>query len=197
MRLTRSNEGEVGVESIRINGMRIGDLPIGMGNQAKEWLPIAMDVERQNKIENILASYPRVTMAYLEARIRECKTAIKDFKRVRDETQEEIGRYRALIQQSEGRPSLRSIEPRIDEVANNDALSHEEKVAVIKQLKQDAAQWDIENLQVQIEQFEENIRRLDKAMDQEQDSLSDLYETKGKIMARDLELRALGVERIE
>jgi hypothetical protein len=187
-----SNRGEVGVASIRLNGWRIAEIPLGLGNQAVAQIPLALDLERQQEIENILASYPRVTAEYLESRIRECQTAIKDFQRVKKETRVKIGEYRALMQAEEGKPMLRDLDDKIAEIAKTD-LSHEEKVAQIKALKQGCTPYDTKSMQAQIDQFEMNMDRLDEAIQQENDSIAELNETKGMIAIRDNELRGLGV----
>ena len=194
---TTSNRGEMGVKSIRIHGMRIEELPLGMGNQAKAGIPLALNNERLQEIENVLAAYPRVTVEYLDARILEAQTSMQDFIRTKKETQAKIGEYRALIQQCEGKRTLRELEPEIKAIQQRDDLDLAGKTAAIKALKVGVAQYDPQQLSQQIAQFEESIERFDAAVQSENDSIAKLRETKGKITVRDMQLRQLGVQKVE
>jgi len=194
---TTSNRGEMGVKSIRLHGMRIEELPLGLGNQAKAGIPLALDNERLQEIDNVIASYPRVTVEYLEARVTESQTSMQDFIRTKQETKQKIAEYRALIQQCEGKKSLRDLEPEIQAVQKRDDLDLAGKVAAIKALKVGTSQYDAAQLTQQITQFEEGIERLDNAIQAENDSIAKLRETKGMIAIRDLQLKRLGVQRIE
>jgi len=195
--VAKSNKGEVGVKSIRLNDMKIEDLPMGQGNEAVKGLPEAIENEHQQMIEEVLARYPRVTVEYLDGRIAEAQRSMSDFINTRKKTRTKIGEYRALIQSCEGRKTLREVEPQIDEIAANPDLEKDQKMRLIRELKQDCAEYDVPSMIEQIAQFEDNIERLDDAIQKENDSIAELRETKGRISIRDSQLKALGVTDIQ
>jgi hypothetical protein len=104
-----SNIGEVGVASIRIAGQRIEDLPLGLGNEAKAQLPLAMDMERQQKIAGVLSRFPTGKRVYYESRIKEASANIYGFGEQRVLRRKWIGEYRATLQSIEGQPNVRDL----------------------------------------------------------------------------------------
>ncbi len=58
------------MRSIRIDGRRIGDLPLGQGNEAKDGLSEFLKTQKLTKSENIKAKYPKHKIAYLESRTK-------------------------------------------------------------------------------------------------------------------------------
>jgi hypothetical protein len=61
-----------GVDSIRIKGRKIEDLPLGLGNEAKAQLPEAIAAERLQHIAEINAEFPAHRIDYLNSRVNEC-----------------------------------------------------------------------------------------------------------------------------
>jgi hypothetical protein len=190
-----NNFGEVGVDSIRINGQRIADLPLGLGNDAKDQIPIALSNERQQKIADVLARYPRVTREYLQSRMRECQTAIADFKRVKKETQEAIKDFTLLAQNQEG-VAFHDIEEELYKIGHRTDLSFEERKRLIAEKRSTVSVYNPVDLSKQITNFQENIERLDDAIQAENDSVSELVGLLARIDIRDAELKSLGVTTI-
>ena len=190
------NIGEVGVESIRINGQKIGSLPFGQSQRTAEQIPLALAHEKQQKIADVLARYPRVTREYIDSRLRECQTAIIDFTRVKKETQTKIADFTLLAQQQTGE-SFTDIEDDLYEIGARTDISHEEKKILIRERRANVCEYDRNNLYQQITQFQENIERLDAAIQAENDSTTEVKVLLGKLEVRDAELKALGVTKIE
>lgn len=186
-----SNIGEYGVESIRVDGMRIERLPLGRGEIAKGQIPLALDVERQNEIEGILARYPKHDIDYLEGRIREAKTVRARFQEEIDGLKKKIGEYRVHLKQCEGKRRPSEVEEGIKQIVALD-LPHDEKVQRIKEAKQDMAPWDVDGLENQIGLFEDSINRyLDGVID-ESNVIAMLSELVGLVKMRDMELANKG-----
>ena len=71
-----SNKGTTGLESIRLNGMKIDNLPIAEGAHTKaQWADI-QEADKQNTITNIRAKYPTQTVAWVTGAIREAEDTI-------------------------------------------------------------------------------------------------------------------------
>lgn len=189
------NIGEVGVESIRINNKKIDDLPFGQAQRAADQLPAALAAEQQQKISDVLARYPRVTHEYIESRLHECATAIKDFKRVKKETQQKIADFTLLAQQQQGE-NFTDIEDELYEIGARTDIDIEEKKRLIKDRRSNCSAYDRNSLYTQITQFQENIERLDNAIQAENDSITELKVLLGKLEVRDAELKLLGVTEI-
>lgn len=190
------NIGEVGVESIRINGQKIANLPFGQSQRTAEQIPLALAHEKQQKIADVLARYPRLNRDYVDARIRECRAAIDDFKRVKQETQTKIADFTMLAQQ-QGGESFTDIEDELYAIGARSDISVEEKKVLIKERRQNVCEYDRNALYKQITQFQENIERLDDAIQSENDSITELRVMLGKLDLRDAELKSLGVTKIE
>lgn len=192
-----SNIGESGVKSTRLLGKRIENLPPHMSAQAMQQLPGAYALEKQNAIKTLMAEYPRVTREYLEGRIREATTAKKDFLQTKIDTKGKIKEYRQLIKQAAGRKSMRDIEPELEAIRTSTTMEFEEKKAAVAELRRDLVDYSVDDLYDQIDLFEENITRLDIAIEAESNSIAELREVMGQIAVRDKKLRELGVDRIE
>lgn len=91
------NIGESGIKSIRLDGRRVDDLPLGQGNEAIAQLPDAIASDRETKISNVKAKYPRPSVAYLESRIREAYHTIDKVTELREQQREHISEYAILI----------------------------------------------------------------------------------------------------
>ena len=187
-----SNIGETGLESLRINGKRIGDLPFGASQQAQVQLPMFIAAERQQQIKTVYASYPKASRDYLLARKRECETGIKDFKRVKAEKQVKIKEL-VLLAKNQNGPSFRDIEEELYAIGARTDISVDEKKKLIAEKRAQVSDYDPLSILQQVEQFQEDIERLDAAIQQENDSIAELTATLAKVEIRDAELRRLGV----
>lgn len=190
------NSDEVGVESIRINGQRISELPFGASQRAAEQIPLALATEKQQKISDVLARYPRATREYIDARLHECTCAISDFTRVKKETQQKIADFTLLAQTQQGE-NFTDIEDELYAIGARSDIGLEEKKVLIKERRANVCDYDRNSLYRQITQFQENIERLDAAIQAENDSITELKVLLGKLEIRDAELKQLGVAKIE
>jgi len=157
-----SNIGVIGVESIRLSGMRIEDLPIAESAIAKPQLPIAYDMERQNKINDILATAPAQSIDYLKAIIKQCRSNIERIIKLKIEVTQKISEY-------EG--GLAMCKHRDKEIAKiEDDFEREEK---INKLNKDFLPYNIEAMRTQINQFKETIERCENVIEIENESIKE------------------------
>jgi len=189
-----SNEGETGPESIRVNGVRVQDLPLGLGEIAKQQIPLAMDIHRQNKVNNILKRYPTQKVDYLESRVREARENMVRVKTLKTKCQEDIRDYNSLIKEVEGKPFLGDLDDEIQEIGMGSGTL-EEKKAKIHALKEGTTPHKVSALKQQISQFEDSIERCDGVIQQENDTIAELSVLIGSCTMRDLELRAVGAAK--
>ena len=186
-----SNVGETGLESIRISGRRIQDLPMAPSAHAKQGLPAAIAGDRQSKIDGILARYPKASVAYLEGAIRECKDNIRRVQVTKQECKASIKEYHGLLAACAGKPSLRDLGQEIHAISQQD-LPLEARMTLIHDLKATAAPYDVAALTTQVAQFEESIERCDAVVQQEHESIAECSEALGQCRMRDQELKSLG-----
>lgn len=190
------NEGEVGIESIRLNGKKLDNLPPHQSRQAQLQLPEAIQAELDQKVENICGKFPRTTKEYVESRIEEARTSIKDFKQVKKDRMQTIKEFVHQAKALKG-PSFRDIEPELEAIGNREDISFEERKALIREKRLACSQYDRNAMYEQVQQFQEDIERLDAAIQAENDSIADLTSTLGKLEIRDAELKSLGVTDIQ
>lgn len=174
--------GISGPESVRLNGVRIENLPIAEGARAKEQIPEVYEADRQTKIAAIKARYPKASVVYYEARVRECHENIERIKNFRDKQQAQISDYTSQLAMCKYR------EGEIAAIPEDDP----DRVAKIKELKKRFPPYDVKAMRAQIVQFEEACERSDSVIAQENASIAELSEAIGRCRQRDLELKALG-----
>lgn len=177
------NVGEIGLNSIRLGEMKICDLPIGECARAASQLPLVEDTERQNKIEDILAGFPKHRVDYLEGRIRECERNILHIQEMKSQQQSLISEYTSQISLCEFR------DKEIDRISADDPARDEK----ISDLSKRFPPYNVSAMQQQIIQSGEALVRADEVIAQEYNSISELRETLVHCRARDAKLRALGV----
>lgn len=192
-----SNIGEVGVKSIRLAGKKIENLPPHQSAVALQQIPAAKALELENEIKGILASYPRVTQEYLQSRIREAEQSKADFLRTKVETKGKIKELRMLVKQASERKTISDIQPELEAIRVDDSMSFEEKKAKVQELMAGTGLYSVDGLYDQVDLFEENIVRLDQAIEQETESIAELREVLAQITIRDKQLKALGVTEIQ
>jgi hypothetical protein len=175
----KSNIGQTGVASIRIKGQRIEDLPLGLGNQAKDQMADAIETERLNAIAEINAQYPHQRVDYLSARINECEENKNRMRRMISETHGRIQEYRGLIMSCDMRDKLLADED--DPVKRKEILGH-------------WGRWDAEALRQQIEQDKEAIERFEDVIKQEDESIKEHSECISLCRERDKKLAQLGAK---
>ncbi len=173
-----SNVGERGPGSIRVAGMRIEDLPIAEQAAARQQLPLVLDMDRRNQIENIIVGSPKQDVSYLKARIAECLDSIG---RIGDLKTREL----ALIAEYTGHITLCRY--------RDDLLEKETDPDRIREIERKFPPYNVEKMEQQIEQSKASIARAEAAIEQEHASIRELNAVVGKCEVRDQRLRALGV----
>lgn len=191
-----SNIGEVGVGSIRIAGQRVEDLPLGLGNEAKGQIPLALDRERQQKIATVISSFPTGKKVYYESRIKEASSNIVNFGEQRVLRRKWIGEYRATLQEIEGMPNVRDLEEDIFAISQRSDIDLEAKKQIIHDMKEGHTTYVAEDMITQMGQYETDIERYDTAIQDENDSIGVLRQVIGLVVMRDHELKNLGVARV-
>ena len=179
-----TNVGNIGPDSIRVGGMKIQDLPIAEMAQASSQIPLAEDTDRQNKINDIIAGAPKQRVSYLEGRIAECNANVIRIKGMRGQQQQMISEYTAQI----GLCKFRDKE--IEDISEDDP----ERDVLIKDLNKRFPPYNVAAMEQQIVQSTEAMERADDVVAQEYTSVAELREYLVLCQARDVKLRALGVE---
>ena len=174
-----SNKGQLGIESIRLGGMKIQDLPIAELARSIPQLKIVEDAERQKKISDILDEYPNQRVAYLDSRVEECNTNIDRMAQVNAEQETLISEYTSIISLCKFRDK------------ELEGLTDKEK---IKELKKKFPPYNVKAMETQIEQSKEAIVKVAHVVSQEYDSIVALKEKMALCIQRDVKLRNLGVK---
>jgi len=181
-----SNIGQVGVESIRIKGRMIDDLPLGQGNEAKAGLPAAIEQERLNKIETINANYPTHRIDYLISRINECEENKKRMMLTIAQLGKMSSDYKGQIVMCEHRD-------REIAIAQEDVmLSDDEITAKVRELRRQFPLYDVVAMEQQIIQNDEGTERCTKVIEQEDTSIKELTEVLTLCRERDKKLAEYG-----
>jgi hypothetical protein len=171
-----------GVESIRIKGQAIQDLPLGLGNGAKAQLPAAIEHERLNNIATINANFPTHRIDYLTSRINECRENKTRMDRTTDEQNTMISDYKGHIAMCKHRDK---------EVAKLDESADDFK-AKKKALFKQFLPYNVEAMEQQIVQCREAIERCHKVKDAEDKSIEEFSAARALCNQRDKELAAFG-----
>lgn len=171
------NIGETGAESIRINGRRIENLPLGQGNQVKEGLREFLKTDKETKENNIIAKFPKHKRPYLEAQIRECRRNINQIKNFKRDLKNNIVEYRQLI---------KDCQKRDEEIAKCDPIEDKDR---INKLKREIPPYNVEAMYKQIEQFEEGIDKCDETIEQDYDSISEITSILALVEQKEKELK--------
>jgi len=183
-----SNVGQMGIESIRLAGRRIEDLPIAEGARAKLELPVSIETERKNRIEDICRRYPKHRLDYLLARIRECRGNIEKVSNTRDEQNQMIGEYRGHISMCKHR------DEEMARIKADDGIGYEAKQELIKSIKRRFPPYDVAAMEQQIAQCKEAILRCEKVIATEHASINELQVLVSRVKERDVELGKLAAK---
>ena len=181
------NVGQVGIESIRIGGRKIEELSLAEGAHARPQLTVAREVEKRNKIANILARYPEQKVPYLQSRIKEAEENIVRVTKVQANETKLIDDYKGYISLCLYR------DKEIARITADNALSLEEHTKQVKALYKQFPPYKIEAMETQIKQSQQSVKRVNDVIDKEHHTIRQFTEVMGLCMARDLELKAIGV----
>lgn len=174
-----NNIGQTGLDSIRINNMKIDNLPLGQGNAAREGLSAFLKTDKETKKNNILAKFPKHKADFLESQVKECKNNIKKIKEFKSSLKDKITEYRQLISDCDFR------EKEIEKY-NKD---NPEEAKKIKELRLQYPPYDVDALSQQIDQFHEAVDRCDEVIEQEYESINEIHQILVLVKQREMELR--------
>jgi hypothetical protein len=189
---SKSNIDIIGVGSIRLNGQLIEDLPIAERAAALPQLPLAHDAERQNNIEAVLARYPKQKIEAISARIKEAQDNIDRISNMRAAQQEMINNYNHIKNMCKLRDKELSFYPDEGDERNekirewNIQLANANTAAYM--VYEDASKFD-----EQIAQCEDAILKAEDVLERERNDIRNMEKLSGQIIARDVELKRLGV----
>lgn len=190
-----SNIGQVGVESIRIKGQRIDDLPLGLGNAAKAQLPAAIEQERLNNISTINASYPTHRIDYLISRINECEENKKRMLVTTAQLNTMTSEYKGQIEMCKHRD--REIE-RVKSYNMDDTFPcgelSQSQLDEIKELEKNFPLYDVAAMEQQIIQNGEGIERCNGVIADENNSIKEFTEVLTLCRERDKRLAEYGAK---
>jgi len=172
-----NNIGKTGADSLRVDGMQIGNLPLGQGNEAKEGLADFLETHHETLRNNIAAKFPKHKVEFLKARIQECEGNIQKIKNFKQDLKAKISEYRLLIKE---------VTLADEQIKQLDPEQHKEQ---IKKIRKKTPPYNIPALNQQIVQFEDAIERCDVTIEQDYDSISEIREVLALAEQRDKELR--------
>ena len=172
-----NNIGEIGVESMRLGGMSLDELPIAEAAGVSARLPAFLKTQEENTIDAIKGRHPKQTIAWCDGAIRTCELNITNIRRL-------IGEQRQMITDYTGHISL--CKHRDKELAKTDDPDE------IKEIKKQFPLYDVKAMEQQIQQCNEAIYRSDKVIDQEHASIAEIKELRAKCVKRDEELKPYG-----
>lgn len=176
-----SNKGKEGLDSLRINGSKLDNLPLGQGEQARLGLADFLKTDKETKENNIRAKYPKASEEYIKATIKELRANIKRVREMKSGLKSKIAEYNTLITQGKIRDAQ-------IELLNKD---NPEDAKKIRELLKQFPPYNIQALEDQISQFEESIKRCDAVIDQEHDSIAEFNKNLALVQQRDRELRSI------
>lgn len=173
------NIGQKGMDSIRINGRRIGNLPLGQGNEAKEGLAEFLKTDRETRRNNIAARFPKHKVEFLKAQLRECRNNIKRIREFKAKQKGLIAEYRQLIVDCDMRER---------ELAKLCAENPDD-APKMKELRLKYPPYDVDALKAQIEQFEEAVDRCDDVIEKDYESITEIESILALVEQREKELK--------
>lgn len=184
-----SNIGQEGVESIRVRGKRVGDLPLGQGNEAVVGLTDARETARMNAINTINATYPKHRVDYLASRIKECQENITRINTSKGEQANMISDYKGHIALCAHRDKEME---KLDELLIDGGIDEEGHIAQSKILLKNFPPYNVDAMEQQIVQCGEAIDRCDGVIKQENESITEFTDVMAQCRIRDTELAKHG-----
>lgn len=215
--LETSNIGQTGLESMRIGGMRVDDLPMAAAAAVKAQLPLAIDTDRQAKVEGCIAKYPKAPDGYFDGRIREAESNIAQQGTFKADIARQIAEYRGLraggeyrdvelakldadgtiqaLMAQRGAERIRAQNDDREPDYTDLYISGEDEAAGIqcRSLKVQFPAYNELKLQQQINQFDEAIQKADAVIAAEYVTIAELTGLIALVKVRDAELKSLGV----
>lgn len=202
------NEGVRGPASLRINGMKVSELPLALRTQLDQEIPAFIEQERKNRVNAIIARYPKVTLPYCESKVLESQQNLVRFAAARAATIVDMEKHQDLIRNNEGREND-EVEAEVTELAASyveihwvdpELVNQETGLPIpgtlpfqqlrkkIKALNAQRKPYDENALWGQIKLFQENLGRYDEASKRESESILEVRHVMMLIAQRDKEI---------
>lgn len=181
------NVGEVGLTSIRIGGMKIQDLGFVEMAHVKQQIPLMLDTERKNRIEDLISKFPHHRVDYLQSKIKESKENIVRVRDMIDEQKKLITDYQKEIALCNFRDN------EISRINGDLSLGSDEKREQVKALKKKFPPYDVQAMKQQIIQSGEAIDRGEQVINREAVDIEQHAHLLGMCEIRDEEFKKLGV----
>lgn len=178
-----------GVDSIRIRGKRIEELPLGTGNEAKAQLPLAIEQERLNAIATVNAEFPKHRIDYLLSRVKECEENKDRMHKTIEQLSTMSSEYKGQIKMCEHRDYEIA---KLRKAHGSPGNTTEVRDAGIKALKKQFPPYNVEAMETQIVQNGEGIGRCREVIEAEDASIKEFTEVLTLCRQRDKELTKLG-----
>lgn len=172
------NINKEGLDSLRINGRKLENLPLGQGEKAMQGLPAFLKTDKETKENNVKAKYPKVSQDYCRAAMKETNDNIKRIKGMKAGLKVKITEYSQLIKDSYKR----------DAEIESCKVQSPDDAQKIKDLMKQYPPYNLEALETQIKQFEESIERCNSVIEQEFASIAEITRVLALVQQRDLEL---------
>lgn len=176
-----SNVGTTGAESIRIGGMTLDTMGMAESAITQQQMPMAKASNAKQEIENLKSQYPKASISYYQARVKECEENIKRVQDLKDQQDKMIEDYNGHIALCKHREKL------LADIDPNDRES-------IKALNKQYPPYNVEAMQQQLIQCREAIDRCDDVVKQEYDSIIELQQAIERCKMRNVELQKLGAD---
>lgn len=183
----KPNIGEVGLDSIRIGGMKLDTLPIAEAAITQQQWPAKVAEVKRQEIEKIIAEYPKQKISYLQSRVYECEDSISKIQKLKADQSAMINDYTSQIGLCKFRD--REIAKLEQTCTSKDVLKQS-----IAELKRKYPAYDVKAMEQQIEQCKEAIERADNVIKEEYDTIADLKELITHCKIRDDKLKPYGVK---
>lgn len=177
---SKSNVGVDGVDSLRIDGMALDDLPMVPAAHAKEQLPEFIRTSKQSVIDSVKARYPKQSIAWVDGALREVNANIQRCRELVARTEASINEYSGLIALCRHRD--KALMP----------LRAGQDDEEIRKLKKQFPPYNLKAMKTQVGQFKATINRCNEVIDKEHQTIAELHELRGSCQRRDDELRLLG-----
>ena len=190
--MSDENKGVSGPASLRIGHRKVSELPFGLGEQAKQQMPAFIEEQRRNKVDAILARFPRGNVGYFEARIAECQANLVRFAAAKEDCLKRMDDYQGLLRNNEGRPH-EEVDEEIAELGRVFVAEHGHDPSLvangrpvpgtvpfqqlreqIKALNAQKIPYEDEALWEQIKKFQEERDRYDEVAKVESESILEL-----------------------
>lgn len=172
---------DLNIQSMRIGGKEVHQLPIAESAAAKPQMQRAIETQKANKIRDLLVSSPKQKVQYVEARIEECRRNVRAVGSVRNKEVVLISTYNKQISLCEFRDS------EIQKLPHDEFREHK-----IKKLYKKYLPYNVEAMKQQIVQSEQSINRADAVIQLEQDAIATMTGVLQLCKQRDANLIALG-----